>query len=226
MSIKKYVAELIGTAVLVFFGCGTAAFSNANLVATAAAFGVTIIVMAYTIGRVSGCHINPAVSIAMFLDGKMTLTDFVGYIIAQFIGAIVGALGIVLMWSTTKLGFEVGVTSVGANGGDTFNWFGMFVAEVILTFVFILVILAVTENKKTAPNAGIFIGVALFFVHILGINITGTSVNPARSLGPALFGGTDALADLWIFIVAPVLGAIIAVIVNKALIRKDNTAEE
>ncbi len=224
MSIKKYIAEFIGTAVLVLFGCGTAAFSG-DLVATALAFGISVIVMSYTIGKVSGCHINPAVSLSMFLDGKMSLTDFLGYIIAQFAGGIVGTLGIVLMWATTDFGFKVGETSVGANGGDTFNWFGMFIAEVILTFIFILVVLAVTENKKTAPNAGIFIGIALTFVHILGINLTGTSVNPARSFGPALFGGTDALADLWIFIVAPCVGAVIAVIVNKVLIRKDNTAE-
>lgn len=225
MSIKKYVAEFIGTAVLVLFGCGTAAFSG-SLVATALAFGLSIIVMAYTVGKVSGCHINPAVSVAMFLDGKMSFTDFIGYIIAQFLGAIAGALIIVAIWATTEIGFEWGETAVGANGvGSGLNMLGMFIVEVILTFVFILVILAVTENKKTAPHAGIFIGIALTFVHILGINLTGTSVNPARSFGPALFGGKEALTTLWVFIVAPIVGAVIAVIVNKSLIRKDNTAE-
>ncbi len=225
MSIKKYVAEFIGTAVLVLFGCGTAAFGG-GLVATAIAFGLSVIVMAYTIGKISGCHINPAVSAAMFLDGKMSLTDFIGYIIAQFLGAITGALAIVVIWSTTDIGFKWGRTAVGANGVNTgVNMLGMLIVEVILTFIFILVVLAVTENKKTAPHAGIFIGIALTFVHILGINLTGTSVNPARSFGPALFGGKDALASLWVFIVAPVIGTVIAVIVNKTLIRKDNTAE-
>lgn len=225
MSIKKYVAEFIGTAVLVLFGCGTAAFGG-GLVATAIAFGLSVIVMAYTIGKISGCHINPAVSAAMFLDGKMSLTDFIGYIIAQFLGAITGALAIVVIWSTTDTGFKWGRTAVGANGVNTgVNMLGMLIVEVILTFIFILVVLAVTENKKTAPHAGIFIGIALTFVHILGINLTGTSVNPARSFGPALFGGKDALASLWVFIVAPVIGTVIAVIVNKTLIRKDNTAE-
>lgn len=225
MSIKKYVAEFIGTAVLVLFGCGTAAFGG-GLVATAIAFGLSVIVMAYTIGKISGCHINPAVSAAVFLDGKMSLTDFIGYIIAQFLGAITGALVIVIIWATTDIGFDWGRTSVGANGVNTsVNVLGMLIVEVILTFIFILVVLAVTENKKTAPNAGIFIGIALTFVHILGINLTGTSVNPARSFGPALFGGKDALATLWVFIVAPIIGAVIAVIVNKTLIRKDNTAE-
>lgn len=225
MSIKKYVAEFIGTAVLVLFGCGTAAFGG-GLVATAIAFGLSVIVMAYTIGKISGCHINPAVSAAMFLDGKMSLTDFIGYIIAQFLGAITGALAIVVIWSTTDIGFKWGRTAVGANGVNTgVNVLGMLIVEVILTFIFILVVLAVTENKKTAPHAGIFIGIALTFVHILGINLTGTSVNPARSFGPALFGGKDALASLWVFIVAPVIGTVIAVIVNKTLIRKDNTAE-
>lgn len=225
MSIKKYVAEFIGTAVLVLFGCGTAAFGG-GLVATAIAFGLSVIVMAYTIGKISGCHINPAVSAAMFLDGKMSLTDFIGYIIAQFLGAITGALAIVVIWSTTDIGFKWGRTAVGANGVNTgVNMLGMLIVEVILTFIFILVVLAVTENKKTAPHAGIFIGIALTFVHILGINLTGTSVNPARSFGPALFGGKDSLASLWVFIVAPVIGTVIAVIVNKTLIRKDNTAE-
>lgn len=225
MNIKKYVAEFIGTAVLVLFGCGTAAFGG-GLVATAIAFGLSVIIMAYTIGRISGCHINPAVSAAMFLDGKMSLTDFIGYIIAQFLGAITGALVIVVIWATTDIGFEWGQTAVGANGVNTgVNVFGMLIVEVILTFIFILVVLAVTENKKTVPHAGIFIGIALTFVHILGINLTGTSVNPARSFGPALFGGKEALSTLWVFIVAPIIGTVIAVIVNKTLIRKDNTAE-
>lgn len=234
MSIKKYVAEFIGTAVLVLFGCGTAAFGG-GLVATAIAFGLSVIVMAYTIGKISGCHINPAVSAAMFLDGKMSLTDFIGYIIAQFLGAIAGALTIVFIQITNE-GFKWGETLVGANGitynfmdkkveMGPLNMLGMLIVEVILTFIFILVVLAVTENKKTAPHAGIFIGIALTFVHILGINLTGTSVNPARSFGPALFGGKDALVALWVFIVAPVIGTVIAVIVNKTLIRKDNTAE-
>lgn len=234
MSVKKYVAEFFGTAVLVLFGCGTAAFGG-GLVATAIAFGLSVIMMAYTIGKISGCHINPAVSVAMFLDGKMSLTDFIGYVVAQFAGAVTGTLAIVLIQITNN-GFKWGETIVGANGitydyayrnieMGPLNMFGMLIVEVILTFIFILVVLAVTENKKTSSHAGIFIGIALTFVHILGINLTGTSVNPARSFGPALFGGKDALITLWVFIVAPVAGAVIAVIVNKTLIRKDNTAE-
>lgn len=223
MNFKKYIAECLGTAVLVLFGCGTAVFSGVNLVATALAFGLSIIAMAYTIGKVSGCHINPAVSVAMYLDGKMSFTDFIGYIVAQFIGAIGGTFIIFAIQLTTKA--DVENFGYGANGFGAMNWFGALMVEVILTFIFILVILAVTENKKTAPHAGIFIGLALFFVHILGINLTGTSVNPARSFGPAIFALGDSIAQLWVFIVAPVIGAILAVIVNKTLIRKDNTAE-
>lgn len=218
-SIKKGVAEAIGTCVLVLFGCGTAVFSNGNLVATALAFGLSIVTMAYTIGKVSGCHVNPAVSLAMFLDGQMSMSDFINYIIFQCIGAFAGSGIIAILVKTADVDLDEIV--MGANGFGSMNWFGALLTEIILTFVFLLVIFAVTDRKM--PSAGVFIGIALTFVHILGINLTGTSVNPARSLAPAIFSGPatdwDSLKELWVFIVGPAIGAVLACIANRSLIR-------
>lgn len=230
-TLKKGICEAIGTCVLVVFGCGTAMFSG-NIVAVALAFGLSIVTMAYTIGKVSGCHVNPAVSLAMFLDGQMSMADFLNYIIFQCIGAFAGS-GILAIIVKT-FGMDLEDMSMGANGfgarslysgGDydsfTINWFGALLVEIILTFVFILVIFAVTDRKM--KSAGVFIGVALLFVHILGIPLTGTSVNPARSLAPAFFAipntDWDSLKQLWVFIVGPVIGALLATIANRALIR-------
>lgn len=213
-SIKKYVAEFIGTFVLVLFACGTAAAvgcstldANVAYLLTALAFGLVIVGMAYSVGNVSGCHINPAVSIAMLVDGRLSVKDFIGYIVAQVAGAIAGAavLG-------GLLGNDCGY---GANGlYDGSIWMSLIV-EVILTFVFVFVILGVTSKEEYSNVAGLVIGFTLTLVHIFGIHFTGTSVNPARSLGPAIFAGGDALTNVWVFIVAPLVGGVLAALVFK-----------
>lgn len=214
-SIKKYLAEFIGTFVLVLFACGTAAVvgcsaeNGTGYLLTALAFGLVIVAMAYSIGNVSGCHINPAVSIAMLVSGKMNIKDFIGYIVAQFLGATAGAA--VLM---AFVGKESGL---GANALYNDSIGLSILIEIILTFVFVIAILGVTSKVENSAVAGIVIGLSLTLVHILGISFTGTSVNPARSFGPALFVGGDALADVWVFIVAPLIGGVLAALVYKFL---------
>lgn len=222
-SIKKYIAEFIGTAVLVLFACGTAAIIGCNTIAgyltTALAFGLVIVAMAYSVGNISGCHINPAVSIAMLVSGKMSLKDFIGYIIAQFAGAIAGAW--VLMEAVGK------ESGLGTNKlcGDNGTYFASIAIEIILTFVFVFAILGVTSKKENSSVAGIVIGLSLTLVHILGIAFTGTSVNPARSFGPALFVGGEALSNVWVFIVAPLVGGVAAALVYKFLSSGDKVEE-
>lgn len=212
-SIKKYVAEFIGTCVLVLFACGTAAMvgcdTPAGYLATAISFGLVIVAMAYSIGNVSGCHVNPAVSIAMLISGKLSVKDFIGYIIAQFAGATAGAALLMLF-----AGKESGL---GTNALYDNNVLLSLLIEVILTFVFVLAILGVTSKVENSSVAGIVIGLSLTLVHLLGIAFTGTSVNPARSFGPAIFVGGDALANLWVFIVAPLVGGALAAVVYKFL---------
>lgn len=220
---RKYIAEFIGTAVLVIFGCGSAVAANALFSAMqmgiplafttlliSFAFGLTIVAMAYSIGNVSGCHINPAVSIAMLVSRRMGGKDFIGYIIAQLLGGIAGAalLSVILG----------GRTSMGANGFDKLSTFGIdmwgaILVEVVLTFVFVIAVLGVTEKVENSSVAGLVIGLSLTLVHIFGVPFTGTSVNPARSLGPALLQGGDALSQVWVFIAAPLVGAVIAALV-------------
>ncbi len=215
---KKYILECIGTAVLVLFGCGTAVVTGGDLVATSLAFGLAIVAMAYVIGPVSGCHVNPAVSLAMLMTKKMNVKEFIGYVVAQVIGAIVGAgiLYAVLKWST------LGVSALGTNGYGTFSAVGLSVwgailVEVILTFVFIYVILGVTNDESKGNVAGLVIGLTLTFVHLIGIKLTGTSVNPARSLGPAIFAGVEALKQVWLFILAPLVGSVLATLTYQHL---------
>lgn len=209
-SIKKYIAECIGTFVLVVFGCGTAvavgcdAASGSGYILTALAFGLVIVAMAYSIGNISGCHVNPAVSIAMLLRKQLTTKDFIGYVVAQCIGAILGALVLGLIF-----GFDCGF---GANGLYRDSAFGSLLIEIVLTFVFVLAILGVTSKGENGAVTGLVIGLSLTLVHILGIALTGTSVNPARSLGPALFAGGDALRSLWVFIVGPLVGGALAAV--------------
>lgn len=215
-SVKKYIAEFIGTLVLVLFACGVAAVtgcSGANpdtaYLMTALAFGLVIVAMAYSIGNISGCHINPAVSIAMLLSGKMKIKDFIGYVVAQFAGAIAGA---------AILGAILGSNeSLGQNGLYNGDIIASLIVEVILTFVFVLAILGVTSRIKNSSVAGIVIGLTLTLVHVFGIYFTGTSVNPARSFGPALFVGGEALSNVWVFIVAPLVGGVLAALVYKLL---------
>ena len=219
---KKYLCEFIGTAVLVLFGCGSAAIAGTALgtLGIALAFGLSIVAMAYVIGSVSGCHINPAVSLAMLINKKMSVKDFICYVVAQILGAIFGTalLYLIIKWC----GMEVANVGLGANGfGEAssvgLNMIGAIVVEIILTFVFIYTILGVTSSEKFSSVSGIVIGLTLAFVHIMGIPLTGTSVNPARSLAPALFLGGTALSQVWVFIVAPLAGSAIAAIAYKFL---------
>ena len=210
-SIKKYVAEFIGTFVLVFVACGTAAAIGCDVtggyLAVAIVFGLVIVGMAYSIGHISGCHINPAVSIAMLISGKMSVKDFIGYVVAQFIGAIAGAAAMIPV-----LGMDCGF---GANALFEGSAGKSFFIEAILTFIFVLVILGVTSREDSSKFAGLVIGGALTLVHLMGIHFTGTSVNPARSFGPALFAGGDALSSVWVFILAPLVGGAVAALVWK-----------
>lgn len=227
MNMKKYVAEFIGTAVLVLFGCGGAVTAN-TLLANAGqpvplamstllisfAFGLSIVAMAYSIGNVSGCHINPAVSFGMLVAGKMEMKDFIGYVVAQFAGGILGA-GLLTLFMGSN-------ASLGTNGYAEASALGTsmpvaFVVEVVLTFVFVLLILGVTSKVENASVAGLVIGLTLVLIHILGIPFTGTSVNPARSFGPALLAGGTALAQVWLFILAPLVGGGLAALAHKFL---------
>jgi len=216
---KKYFAEVIGTMVLVFMGCGSAVFllkegpNGAGHLAVALSFGLSIVAMAYVIGNISGCHINPAVSLGALLDKRIGIVDFCGYVISQIIGAIAGA-GLLFAVTSLALKDAVLLDSLGANGvANAGGIAGGLITEIVLTFIFVLVILGVTADKSKGSVAGIVIGLTLTFVHILGIPITGTSVNPARSIGPAIFVGGQALADLWVFIVGPFIGAALAALV-------------
>ena len=205
---KKYIAEFIGTLVLVLFGTGIAVVSGGDLVATALAFGLAIVADAYVIGDISGCHVNPAVSLAMLITKKMTVKDFAYYVVAQVLGALAGTA---ILYAILK-GTTLGTAALGANGFEALSatnisLVGALLTEIVLTFVFVYTILGVTSDKKYAPIAGLVIGLTLTFVHLLGINLTGTSVNPARSLAPALFLGGEALKQVWLFIVAPLIGA-------------------
>jgi len=215
---KKYICECIGTAVLVLFGCGTAVVSGGNLVATAMAFGLSIIAMAYVIGNVSGCHVNPAVSLGCLLTKRMDLKDFVGYVIAQIIGAFLGAGILYFILGTTP----DGIIGLGTNGFGEQSALGIdvvaaFIVELVLTFVFVYTILGVTADKEKSAIAGIVIGATLTFVHLIGINLTGTSVNPARSLAPAIIMGGAALSQVWLFIIAPLCGAALSAVAYKFL---------
>lgn len=209
---KKYIVEFIGTLVLVLFGCGTAVLTKADIVATSLAFGFSIVALAYVIGNISGCHINPAVSFAMFLDKRLSGRDLIKYIIAQVLGAIVGSLLLALIINNVFNLGDYTVTGLGQNsfGKYSINMLGAFIVETILTFVFIFTILGVTKDKKKDSVCGIVIGLTLAFVHLFGIKLTGTSVNPARSIGPAIVLGGDALKQVWLFIFAPLFGSALA----------------
>ncbi|WP_187274222.1 aquaporin [Paenibacillus sp. N3.4] len=209
-SFKKYAAEFIGTFVLVLFGCGSAATAGGELgyLGIAFAFGLSIVAMAYVIGPVSGCHINPAVSFAMLISRKLSGVDFIGYVIAQVVGAIAGsALLYAIMDSTGKAVTSLGQNGFGTGYGIGISAFMAIIVEIALTFVFIYTILGVTSSQINNNVAGLVIGLTLAFVHILGIGLTGTSVNPARSLGPAILLGGQSLSQVWVFLAAPLVGA-------------------
>ena len=217
---KAYLAEFIGTCVLVVFGCGTAIAVNcstndiASYLTTALAFGLVIVAMAYSIGNISGCHINPAGSLGLLINKKIGIHDFICYVIAQILGAIAGA-GIL------RIFFDPADSGFGTNAMYDGSIVKTLVIEALLTFVFVLAILGVTSKVKNAQVAGVVIGLTLVLVHILGIFFTGTSVNPARSIGPALFKLGDSIKDVWLFIVGPLVGAAIAGFTWKAIGNKD-----
>ena len=203
---KKYHAEILGTMFLVILGCGVAVSTNVNVVATSLAFGLAIVGLAYGISSISGCHVNPAVSLGMALTKKMSWKDFAGYLVAQFLGALVGAALLAVMFKGTS---ALGANSANGNVGIAF------LVETLLTYLFVGVVLFVTSKKENGAVAGIVIGLTLTLVHLLGLGFTGTSVNPARSFGPALLQGGAALGDLWIFILAPSVGAVLAALTYK-----------
>ncbi len=224
---NKYLAELIGTFSLVLFGCGAAVISGSSqigpsgigLLGIAIAFGFAVVAMAYAIGGISGCHINPAVTVGVLVAGRMTSKDAAGYIISQFIGATLGA-GVLYLIASGKAGWTMPEWGLGANGWGEgylggFNTTSAFVAEAVFTCLFLFVILAVTSRYGNSTMAGLAIGVTLMLIHLVAIPVTGTSVNPARSFGPAIITGGKALSDLWLFFVAPVVGAIIAAFIWK-----------
>ena len=229
---SKFSAEFLGTLVLVLMGCGSAVIAGANgttgvgLLGIAFAFGLSVVAMAYAIGHISGCHINPAISIAMVVSGRMKASEAIIYIIAQVLGAIAGA-GILLLIASGKDGYSVAANGLGQNGYDAFspvhyNLLSGFIAETIFTFIFLLVIFGSTSTKNIHGGfAGLSIGLSLVLIHIVGIPVTGVSVNPARSIGPALLVGGAAISQLWLFIIAPLLGAILSAIVWRYALEKE-----
>jgi len=228
---KKLVAELIGTAVLTFAACGVAVVAALNnwWVATSLAFGLVIVAMAYSIGNVSGCHINPAVSFAMFLRKEIDLKTFLGYVCAQFVGALVGSLllALCLRGDFSALGGnQIQAVLMNDNGNlDAWSYIGAFLVEVVLTFIFVVAILGATDSKQPhGKRAGLIIGGTLALVHLLGLGFTGTSVNPARSFAPALYqaftGNTTSLEQIWIWLLAPMAGAALAVLVYNLIAGK------
>ena len=222
---KKYIAECVGTFVLTFLGCGTAMFlgcgTPAGVVGTAIAFGLAVVAMAYTIGEISGCHINPAITLGVALSGRMSWKDACGYWVGQVIGGILA--GAVLLLLTKVVAAPDLTGGLGSNGvANAGGVGGAFLVEVIATFLFVLVVLGTTDAKYGAGKpAGLAIGLSLILIHLMCINLTGTSVNPARSIGPALFAGGDALKDLWVFICAPLVGGALSACVWKAMVPKE-----
>ena len=239
---RKLGAELLGTAILVFFACGVATLSfgkgfafsgilgpsSMGIVATALAFGLVLMGLIYAIGAISGCHVNPAVTIGALVAGRISLTEAIGYWVAQFAGGLLGALALWSVFSGSPK-YSRTVTGLGADGYGNLSMVKIdlghaFLVEVILTAVFIFVILSVTSKLGTAVTAGVAIGLTLTFIHLIGIPLTGTSVNPARSVGPAIVVGGEALRQLWLFIVAPLVGGIVGAAVHVGLFGRQDAA--
>ncbi|MFZ5629423.1 MAG: aquaporin [Spirochaetota bacterium] len=224
---KIYIAEIIGTATLVLFGCGSAVFAGASIgiVGISFSFGLALLAMAYAIGPISGCHINPAVSVGAYIAGRLSGRRLLGYVIAQSLGAIVGA-ALVYAIALGDPAYKLAVSGLGQNGFGPgyqggFNLESAFLFEAIATFIFLVVILGSTSSGAAKKFAGLAIGLSLVLIHLVGIRITGVSVNPARSLGPALFVGGQAMAQLWVFIVAPLLGAAFAGLMYRGRVLED-----
>lgn len=213
---RKYIAEIIGTASLVLFGCGSAVFAGPQLglVGISLAFGLVVIGMTYAIGPISGCHINPAVSVGAYIAGRLSGRKLLGYVVSQLIGATVGA-ALVYAIAHGDANYKLAVTGLWQNGFGPgyqggYNLESAFLFEAVATFIFLIVVLGSTDSKDTRKFSGLAIGLFLVMIHLVGIRITGASVNPARSIGPALFAGGVALQQLWVFIVAPLIGAAFA----------------
>jgi aquaporin Z len=213
---KRYVAEYLGTFVLVFIGCGSAVLAGKYIgfVGISFAFGLSVLAMVYAIGSISGCHINPAISISMLAAGKMKLKDTLAYVAAQCLGAITAAI-LLYTVATGSPGYSLAINGLGQNGYDTaspagFSILSGFITEFVLTFIFLLVVYGSTSKRAPEGFAGLSIGLSLVLIHLVGIPITGTSVNPARSLGPALIVGGAALSQLWLFWAAPIAGGLAA----------------
>jgi aquaporin Z len=231
---KKYFAEFIGTFSLVLFGCGSAVISGpaavglngTGILGISIAFGFAVVAMAYAIGGISGCHINPAVTIGVLTAGKISVKDAIGYIVSQCLGGILGA-GVLYLIVSGRPDFIMKEWGLGSNGWGEgylggYNLLSAFVIELVMTFLFIYVILATTSKFGNGAMAGLAIGVTLMLIHLVTIPVTGTSVNPARSLGPAVFAGGKALSQLWLFFLAPILGAICAALVWKSGFEKSD----
>ena len=225
---KKYISEMIGTMILVLMGCGSAVFAGnaagavgagVGTLGVAMAFGLAVVAMAYTIGNISGCHINPAITFGMWLSRRIGGKDAAMYVVSQIIGAIIGSA---IIYALVSTGSHDGTTDTGSNSYKDGMMAQAFIVEAAFTFIFVLVVLGSTDSKKGAGNfAGLAIGLSLVLIHIVCIPITGTSVNPARSIGPALFEGGVALSQLWLFIVAPLIGAALSAVAWKAISPKD-----
>ena len=219
---KKYFAECFGTFVLTFLGCGAAVSLNcgsdtASVVGTAIAFGLAVVAMAYTIGGISGCHINPAITLGVCLSDRMSAKDACGYMVFQVIGAVIAAA---VLYCLVSLDPSLALgTKTGANACASANVINGLVAEIVLTYIFVMVVLGATSKTNGATNnfAGLAIGLSLILIHLVGIHYTGTSVNPARSIGPALFEGGQALQQLWVFIVGPFVGGALAALCWKLI---------
>ncbi|QIL42704.1 aquaporin Z [Pedobacter sp. HDW13] len=229
---SKFSAEFLGTLVLVLMGCGSAVIAGANgttgvgLLGISFAFGLSVVAMAYAIGHISGCHINPAISIGMVVTGRMKASEAAYYIVAQILGGIAGAF-ILLLIASGKPEYSLSANGLGQNGFDAlspqhYSLQAGLIAEVVLTFIFLLVIFGSTSTKNINGGfAGLAIGLSLVLIHIVGIPVTGVSVNPARSIGPAILVGGQALSQVWLFIVAPIAGAVLSGIVWKTVLERN-----
>lgn len=236
---RKYIAEAIGTFTLVFFGVGSAVLAGGgigiadsiSITGISLAFGISVVAMAYSIGQISGAHLNPAVSMGMLVAGRMTPAEFAGYAIFQTVGAIIAAGTIYIMATNSAGGYDIASNGLGQNGwgtdyGGEFFMISAFMFEVIATAIFLVVILAVTSETGNAAMAGLAIGLTLTMIHLVGITVTGTSVNPARSIGPALLVGGTAMSQLWLFIVAPLIGGAIGGVLHRARITGTSPADD
>jgi len=231
-TITKFFAEFFGTLVLVLMGCGSAVIAGANgtsgvgLLGIAFAFGLSVVAMAYAIGHISGCHINPAISIGMVVVGRMKTNEALVYIVGQVLGAIAGA-ALLFVIASGKSGYNILENGLGQNGYEAaspqgYSMMAGFIAETVFTFIFLLVIFGSTSTKNIHGGfAGLAIGLSLVLIHIVGIPVTGVSVNPARSIGPALLVGGTAVSQLWLFIVAPILGSVLSAVVWRFLLEKE-----